>query len=993
MTATNTEAGSPPGPNLVINGDFETGDFTGWNVVATDQYVYVGNDFFPAHTGTDAATLSPFVADGVSSITQTIATIPGQHYELSFWLDDTAGSSNDFTVSWNGAPELSLINAPTFGYREYMYDVVATGDSTALTFAGANDIGYWALDDVSVQTAPQGATTAPQTITPSSVILAPASGNENQAIDLSQAIAITTNYLYTELTVPGDTSNSAYAFAINDAGQVLGYYYDSNAGHRTYFLYDIATGVYTDILDPNAVNGTNVPYQGGLTEAGQVVGTYNASTGAQIPFIYDSRSNSYTEIKDPNGPARTNVQAINGSDQAIGYYFDSNGTTHQFFYDGAGNYTTIRDPNDTNGSTSLIAINNAGQLLGSYNSSGVTHGFIYDSASQTYSDIYDPAAPVGNSMQLQSINSAGEVLGYYYGNSGQQWFVYNGTNYIEINDPSGVNGTRIDQYNNQPLNDAGLVIGYYLDADYNGHGFVLDSHTGTYTNFDDPAGVNGTYPQSITDGGKVLGYYYDANNNENYFVYDVPTGTIAQVNDPAAPPGSIYEDGYAGSGAALGDFYDSNGNDQYFVFDPNRGTYAEISDPLGVIGSTFINAVNASGGAVGDYQDSNYNYPNFVASPDPSSPTVTSITISVPANSGAILTAGALSGTTLMLTPEQLALLQVTPPPEFEGTLTLEVSAAEQMSDGSIVTTAPQPLPVTVNAVAEPPILTLNASSVSGDEHATIDLSSLITVTASDGEPTDPAHDPISVTIAGVPALASLDHGTIVSDERNGSTVWSVDSSDLGSLHLLAGQSRGTFTLSVTATQTEPEDSSTATSTAQQLSLNIAGVPAVPNLIVNVANATQGGAGLNLAGTISVSSGDAPLYFYSDFADPNAASINSNGVSGLNNFGQVVGTYQDAGGLAHGFVYNGGNNYTEIDDSAGVHGTFAQGIDDAGQVVGYYLDTGNTPHGFIYDPSSGVYTEVDDFTLQQRLLPGQHQQCGSGDRILQCRLLQQLLPL
>jgi hypothetical protein len=138
------------------------------------------------------------LADGDSSITQTIATIPGQHYELSFWLDDTAGSSNDFTVSWNGATELSLTNAPTFGYREYMYDVVATSDSTALTFAGANDIGYWALDDVLVQTAPQGATTAPQTITPTSVIVAPASGNENQSIDLSQAIAITTNYLYTD---------------------------------------------------------------------------------------------------------------------------------------------------------------------------------------------------------------------------------------------------------------------------------------------------------------------------------------------------------------------------------------------------------------------------------------------------------------------------------------------------------------------------------------------------------------------------------------------------------------------------------------------------------------------------------------------------------------------------------------------------------------------------------------------------------------------------
>jgi hypothetical protein len=307
-----------------------------------------------------------------------------------------------------------------------------------------------------------------------------------------------------------------------------------------------------------------------------------------------------------------------------------------------------------------------------------------------------------------------------------------------------------------------------------------------------------------------------------------------------------------------------------------------------------------------------------------------SITISVPANSGAMLTAGALSGTTLTLTPQQLALLQLTPPAGFEGTLTLQVSATEQANDGSTFSTAPQLLLVTVNAAAQAPVLSINAPTISGNEHAAIDLSGAFTVAASDGEPTDAAHDPISVTIAGVPAPATLDHGSLVSAHSDGTTVWTVDSSDLGSLYILAGQSRGAFTLSVTATQSEPEDGSTATSDPQQLALDIAAMPAVPNLTLNGANATQGGAGLGLAGTISVSSADAPLYVYSHFVDPNAANINSNGITGLNNAGQVVGNYQDAGGISHGFIYNGGSSYTEINNPAAVNGTFAQGINDAG---------------------------------------------------------------
>src|SRR5262249_9647340 len=69
--------------------------------------------------------------------------------------------------------------------------------------------------------------------------------------------------------------------------------------------------------------------------------------------------------------------------------------------------------------------------------------------------------------------------------------------------------------------------------------------------------------------------------------------------------------------------------------------------------------------------------------------------------------------------------------------------------------------------------------------------------------------------------------------------------------------------------------------------------------------------------------------------------------NGVNDSGQVVGYYLDVNGLAHGFLYSGGNfgTYTTID--VGAKGTFLTGINDARPVVGYFLDFFNHYHGFV----------------------------------------------
>src|SRR5580698_4527971 len=58
---------------------------------------------------------------------------------------------------------------------------------------------------------------------------------------------------------------------------------------------------------------------------------------------------------------------------------------------------------------------------------------------------------------------------------------------------------------------AGVITGYYSDANSLNHGFLRNS-SGTLTSFDVPDGVNGTFALAINPAGVVAGYYNDANS-------------------------------------------------------------------------------------------------------------------------------------------------------------------------------------------------------------------------------------------------------------------------------------------------------------------------------------------------------------------------------------------------------------------------------------------------------------------------------------------------
>jgi uncharacterized membrane protein len=77
---------------------------------------------------------------------------------------------------------------------------------------------------------------------------------------------------------------------------------------------------------------------------------------------------------------------------------------------------------------------------------------------------------------------------------------------------------------------------------------------------------------------------------------------------------------------------------------------------------------------------------------------------------------------------------------------------------------------------------------------------------------------------------------------------------------------------------------------------------------------------------------------------------------GLNNSGQIVGSYSFQSGGSHGFLYDQGE-FTTLDvPFSGANNTGARGINDVGEIVGNYGDL-NGQHGFLY--AAGDFTALD----------------------------------
>lgn len=164
--------------NIVVDPGFESNTLTPWGVpanpppyswtlqTATTYGLTARSGSHFAMTGCIGTACVPTTGSGTSGLTQTLATVPGNTYQLSFWIQNVSPNSApaELAVTWGGAVVLDLAdplgsttkypqqllpaNAPA--YTQFTVTVQATAASTVLAFYGRQDPAWFALDDVSV---------------------------------------------------------------------------------------------------------------------------------------------------------------------------------------------------------------------------------------------------------------------------------------------------------------------------------------------------------------------------------------------------------------------------------------------------------------------------------------------------------------------------------------------------------------------------------------------------------------------------------------------------------------------------------------------------------------------------------------------------------------------------------------------------------------------------------------------------------------------------
>ena len=154
-------AGSAMADNLLTNGSFETGNFSGWTQSGNTGYTSVACGG-GAQDGSCYVSEGPIGSDGFLS--QTVSTISGTNYDISAWVAGNGSSPSDFSLVWDGVTVFSVSPVPSQPYTLYSATVVGTGSDT-FSMGFRNDPSYDNIDNASVSTA---SSTTPE---PGSLIL------------------------------------------------------------------------------------------------------------------------------------------------------------------------------------------------------------------------------------------------------------------------------------------------------------------------------------------------------------------------------------------------------------------------------------------------------------------------------------------------------------------------------------------------------------------------------------------------------------------------------------------------------------------------------------------------------------------------------------------------------------------------------------------------------------------------------------------------------
>ena len=273
-------------------------------------------------------------------------------------------------------------------------------------------------------------------------------------------------------------------------------------------------GPYTvtvmDLAGADGVQGWDINNQGDFVGSATL-------NGVTVGYVRNGANS--TILNGPAGALGAFALGISDGGTVVGSYFTVNGgfPNNGFVYN-AGNYTTLSYPGAVG--TQLRGISADGRYITGYanNADSSTTAFVYDSNSGQFK-----AIATGRSFTLaQGVTNAGLVMGHRR-LTGPSRRV--GTSYdlstATLSDFS-VPGSFNTNY--RGINEAGLIDGWFVDANGSTHGFI---GTAAVHELFDVVGATDTYLEGINDAGWLSGAFVDGAGVTHAFL-------ARPVSEPAA---------------------------------------------------------------------------------------------------------------------------------------------------------------------------------------------------------------------------------------------------------------------------------------------------------------------------------------------------------------------------------------------------------------------------------------------------------------------------
>lgn len=223
---------------------------------------------------------------------------------------------------------------------------------------------------------------------------------------------------------------------IDEAGDITGWYEDASG---TYHGFLLTGGTYSTIDYPGAQ--ATVLFR--INDLGSIVGAADS-----FGFIYNVTTQTFTPIIYP-GAAATVATSINNAGTVAGYFNPSGGYAQGFRLVGS-SYRPLPPMKDTN--VYVWGLTASGESVGNANQPKGVFDFSFSGGK--YQQI-----PVQGSPHLYGVNKAGAAF------IGDGFLYRNGTLHA-LKFPGGGLTYAYD------INNAGVVVGLFLDSNDNQHGFM-----------------------------------------------------------------------------------------------------------------------------------------------------------------------------------------------------------------------------------------------------------------------------------------------------------------------------------------------------------------------------------------------------------------------------------------------------------------------------------------------------------------------------------------